>query len=165
MKKLVLLLAFITVLNVDAFCPSLDFANDSFFTTFQIIIKACQQIGYDEQRALAMFSTESDFKNVTTFSKKTGRHYYGIGQICLSTARSSPLNYKGAEKDLEKLEISIPLCIKYMKYLDKRFKGDYEKVMAHYSGYVGHKNREKHYKKVMMVYNLLEGCSDEPCSL
>ena len=132
------------------FCfPCVCLAPETEFSkTIIIIEQACVRFNYSVSKALSLLATENDFKNTTTFQKSTCRHYYGAGQICLETAKIPGLHFKGTEKDLENPKISIPLCVHYLKIFDKRFHHNYEKTVAHYSGYVGQPNREKHFFKV-----------------
>lgn len=129
-----------------------------FSRTVNLIENACMKFNYNMSRAFALILSENDFKNITTYQKSKNRHYYGAVQICYETAKIPGLHFKETEKDLEKPEVSIPLAIHYMKILEKQHKGNFEKIVAHYSGYVGHSNREKHYKKMKRLLADIEGC-------
>ena len=146
MRKIILIIC-LTFFSAFAYCPELPF-----FEISQIIQESCIKYKYSVPKVMALFFCESEFKPTKTYCHKTSEYAYGVGQILYSTAIDYPLYYKGRKQDLILPSVSIPLCIRYMVYLEKVYHGNFEMVLAHYSGYIGHKNRSKNYKRVMKYY-------------
>lgn len=151
--KIIIVLGLLFCFSVLCLAPVSDFSK-----TVIIIERACLRYNYNTSKAFALFYSEEEFKNITTFQESKCRHYYGTGQICYSTAKLKALHFNGKESDLKNHEVSIPLCVHYMKILTKKYHGDYEKVVAHYSGYVGYKSREGHYRKVKKLLQAVREC-------
>jgi hypothetical protein len=42
------------------------------------------------------------------------------------------MGFKGKEKELENIGISIPLAVKFIYTLDKAYRGNWQKVLSHY---------------------------------
>ena len=149
-----LIVCLVLCLPCVCFAPVSDFSK-----TVVIIEQACMRFNFSMSKAFALIYSEEDFKNITTYQGADKcRHYYGPGQICYETAKLKALHFKGKESDLKNPAVSIPLCVHYIKILNKQYHGNFEKVAAHYSGYVGDANRAKHFRRVYKLLKDVQEC-------
>ena len=137
--------------------------NSEFGKTLNIIDKECKRQGFsrfENKLTLGLFFTESSrLKNVSICEPKYIKKFnkciqaHGPGQILYATAIGWEVGFKGSESELRKVEVSVPLSIKFLAHLRKIYRGDWHKIISHYkSGKPYHKKyyvlAEKYSKKI-----------------
>ncbi len=131
MKKIIVLLC-LTIFFVPAFCPPLEL-----FSITQLI----------PTKLLPLFFTETEYKNINVWCPKLKVWAHGPGGILLTTARQ--MGFKGPETDLNKPEISIPLCVKYYNWLMCRYNDNVIMAVSYYK--TGHPDSPVYYERVKYV--------------
>lgn len=127
MKK-VLLTLFILVGIV-----GLKVTNDFFPIKYkEEVLEISNEIGMDKSLVFAMIKVESDFREKVVSHKGA----VGLMQVLPSTAKwiLAKEGYNPNEYDLYNSRDNIFVGVLYLKYLNDRFEGDLQKIMAAYNG-------------------------------
>ena len=124
MKNLITL-ALLLCLPLLCYAPESDFGKIS-----NITAAACLLYNVERSHIDALFAEESGFKNIRTYEPRIKKYAHGPGQILYNTAKD--VGYTGPESGLDDINISIPLKVKFVKKLWKRYKGNWSMICSHY---------------------------------
>jgi soluble lytic murein transglycosylase-like protein len=137
-----LILAMLAVLSTATIC----FAPESEFGKISTVTAAaCLLYNVERSHIDALFAEESGFHNIRTYEPRIKKYAHGPGQILYNTAKD--VGYKGPECGLDDINISIPLKVKFVKKLWKRYHGDWSKICSHY------KTGRSHYVRYGEAHN------------
>ena len=125
MKKLLLALSITLATFTLCYAPESEFGKIS-----NVTAAACLLYNVERSHIDALFAEESGFHNVKTWEPRIKKYAHGPGQILYNTAKD--VGYKGPESGLDDINISIPLKVKFVKKLWRRYKGDWSKICSHY---------------------------------
>ena len=125
MRKLILALAITLSTATLAYCPESEFGKISNITAV-----ACLQYNVERSHIDALFAEESGITNTKTWEPRIRKYAHGPGQLLYLTAKD--VGYHGRESALDDYTVSIPLTVKFVKKLWRRYKGDWSKICSHY---------------------------------
>lgn len=137
--RIFIIIFLLCFLPVRVHAPVSDFGRIVF-----AIETACHKYGVETDKVFVLFWDESGLKNIWTYEKKYKHKViaHGPGQILFRTAKSKEVGYKGTEKGLDKIEISVPFAVKYLAHLSRAYHGDWYKII---SAYKSGKPKYKHF--------------------
>ncbi len=122
-----LILAMIAVLTTAVLCYA---PESEFGKIINATAAACQLYNIDRLHVDALFAEETGIHNTRTYEPRIKKYAHGPGQLLYLTAKD--VGYQGRESALDDYTVSIPLTVKFIKKLYKRYHGDWNKITSHY---------------------------------